>query len=75
MPKCVSQAVHILIACSEDRDNEVKSLSEKMLKELSEQFSSDFNAPLIQNLEENFYNIISTLPRIFNRQGKKIMEY
>lgn len=70
MPKCISQTVHILIGCSEDTDAEVKSLAQETLNQLSEDFSSDLYVSLIENLEERFYGVISTLPRIFNRKGK-----
>lgn len=69
MPKCISQAVHILMGCSEDDDNEVKTISHQTLRELSESLSSNLYASLIQQLEEKFYSVISSLPRIFNRRG------
>lgn len=65
MPKCISHAVHILIGCSEDVEEEVRSLARETLQELSENLTSD----LYENLEEKFYATINTLPRIFNRKG------
>lgn len=75
MPKCICHCVHILLACSEDVDDEVRNLSGEMLKELSEGMSSGLYESLIGNLEEKFYNVVSALPRIFNRQGGITFKY
>lgn len=71
MPKCIGHVVHILIGCSEDADEKVRELAQKTLQELSESFSSDLHGQLVENLEEKFYGVVSTLPRIFNRKGMK----
>lgn len=71
MPKCISHAVHILIGCSEDDNGEIQNLSRETLKDLSTKLSSELSGPLIENLEEKFYSVVSTLPRIFNRKGNK----
>lgn len=70
MPKCISHTVHILIGCSEDVDDEIKQLSEAALDKLSESFSSDSQVMLIENLEKKLHDIVSTMPRIFNRKGR-----
>lgn len=65
----MSEAASMLIALSEDEQEQVSILSKTVLNCISNSFSSDESKALLENLEENFYNTINTLPRTFNRKG------
>lgn len=64
----------MLIALSEDEEEEVSLLSKTALTQISNSFSSDESKGLLENLEETFYSTISALPRTFNRKGVTFVE-
>lgn len=65
-PKSLVNIIEIVMILSEDEDEGVSLVCQKMLVDLTEIVSET----VLENSEENFYKVISTLPRIFNSIGK-----
>lgn len=55
---------------SENEDDEIASINQKVLDELSNKLSSDAFPVLLETLEDGFLNGINRLPRQFNSVGK-----
>ncbi|KAJ8959272.1 hypothetical protein NQ314_006300 [Rhamnusium bicolor] len=66
MPRSLSHLIEIVLALSEDENDEVKQKCNDILGKLSSQLSSSSLKSLLENLEEGFYNDINRLPRKFN---------
>ncbi|CAL7933906.1 unnamed protein product [Xylocopa violacea] len=60
--------IEYLISLSEDEFAEVRDEAEKALNMVNTNYMQDKNMrPLVELLEENFYNLLTTLPRIIRR--------
>lgn len=60
-----------LISLSEDEFAEVREEAEKVLNTISINYTQNKNMrPLVEMLEENFYNVLTKLPRIIRKFGK-----
>lgn len=66
IPKTTTVFVDILIGLSEDEDLEIRVKSAKILQDLSAKITENSLRQLLENIEDNFYNTITSLPRIFN---------
>lgn len=70
IPKTVCNLIELIIAMSEQEDNEIASLNQVFLERLSDKVSSNMFPTLFETLEEGFLNGIIRLPRQMNSTGK-----
>lgn len=62
--------LEILISLSEDEVEEVKHGARSALNETSESFTANHSMrPIVELLEENFYKLLTRLPRLIRRSG------
>lgn len=62
--------IEYLISLSEDEFAEVRGEAEKALNTININYTQNKNMkPLVELLEENFYNLLTKLPRIIRRSG------
>lgn len=65
--------IEYLISLSEDDIDAVKDEAKKMLNIISNDYSKiPSMRPLIQLVEESFYNLLTKLPRIIRRSGTSL---
>lgn len=60
-----------LISLSEDESIEVNERAHNVLRSLSENYMQNLNMkPLIDSLEDKFYDLLTRLPTLVRRSGK-----
>lgn len=59
-----------LIILSQDSNIEIADKSRDIISDFSDDLTSDNLLSVYENLEDGFYNSISSLPRNFNSVGK-----
>lgn len=70
MPTSITCLIDIVIILSEDDDDSVSVKSKQVLGHLSCKLPRDEFKSLLDNLEENFYTILTSIPRKFNAVGR-----
>jgi hypothetical protein len=71
MPTSVGHLVDIVISLSEDADVSVSDKNKQILEDLSSKLTRNEFKSLLDNLEESFYGVVTSMPRKFNGIGKK----
>lgn len=61
--------VEIMIALSEDEDDGVKQTARKSLENISHRCKKYTARDMVELLEENFYSLLTRLPRIIRTAG------
>lgn len=68
--------IEYLISLSEDEYAEVRDEAENALASINVNYMENKNMrPLVELLEENFYNLLTKLPRIIRRSGTILYIY
>lgn len=73
MPMTMSHIIEILITLSEDDDTELASKSKEIVMKFSQGYFPNTLKIMTENIEENFYNLLSAMPRIFNSLGNHLL--
>lgn len=71
MPKSIPIIVEILIVLKEDENKEIQMKANEALEQFSKHFNRFYFRTILDNLRERFYNLATTLPRIFNGIDEK----
>lgn len=67
--------IEYLMCLSEDEFPEVRDKAEEVLNTIIINFTQDKNMrPVVELLEENFYDLLTKLPRIIRRSGTIISQ-
>jgi hypothetical protein len=61
--------IEVLIMLSEDENEKVAAAATNGLRMYSEKCETDCGKSLIEILEDNFYNLVTKLPRILHGTG------
>lgn len=69
IPSTIGKAIEILIILLEDEDEEVSKRSSSILTKFPNQLSLNTFNSVLDNLEDNFFAAVNSLPRIFNGLG------
>lgn len=68
MSVCFSESVEIIISLSQDDNHDVRELAQIVLNEINEKVVSNYQMrSVMEILEENFYKLLTKLPRIIRR--------
>ncbi|XP_043272166.1 TELO2-interacting protein 1 homolog [Venturia canescens] len=67
------ELVEILISLSEDNVEDIRNSSRAALNEMNEKFTNNHGMrPIVELLEENFYKLLTKLPRLIRRSDDSI---
>ena len=70
MPTSISHVIDIIIILSEDCDSCISQKSKSVLNDLSKKLVTNEYKALLDNLEESFYGVVTSMPRKFNGIGR-----
>lgn len=70
MSPCFSEFIEIIITLSEDDSDDVKNSSRNLLKKITKLLMNNYDMrTIIEKLEENFYKLLTKLPRLIRRSN------
>lgn len=69
LPKTISILIQIVIILTEDEDDVVRKKANVVLNDLTRKMNDNVVRTILENSEENFYQSVLKLPRIFNSFG------
>lgn len=69
MPFSVSHLIDLVVVLSEDTEKDISARSIKILENLSNNLSRNEFKNLLDNIEEEFYSVVISIPRKFNEIG------
>jgi hypothetical protein len=72
MPTSVGHLVDIVISLSEDTDVSVSDKNKQILEDLSSKLTRSEFKSLLDNLEESFYGVVTSMPRKFNGIDERV---
>ncbi|XP_063909733.1 TELO2-interacting protein 1 homolog isoform X2 [Zophobas morio] len=72
MPTSISHVIDIIIILSEDCDSFVSQKSKSVLDDLSQKLVTNEYKALLDNLEESFYGVVTSMPRKFNGIDERV---
>jgi hypothetical protein len=69
MEPSIMYLIEVLIMLSEDVSEDIAAAAANGLKLYSEKCEAQYGKSLLEILEDNFYNLVTKLPRILNGTG------
>jgi len=70
MRSSITNLIETLIILSDDEQPEVEKVANESVKKLHKMFNGQNKKHLIELLEENFYNLLSRIPRFIRTSSK-----